>query len=100
MCLRTFRAGSNRGGQARVVRLAAPLIFMKIFVTAKPGAKRERVERLDDAHFLVAVKEPPIEGRANKAVIAALAANLGVSPSRLLLVSGHGSRRKVIEVLG
>ncbi|MEK7208582.1 MAG: DUF167 domain-containing protein [Patescibacteria group bacterium] len=72
---------------------------MKIFVTAKPGARRERVEKLDDTHFLVAVKEPPIEGRANRVVIAALAAELQVSPSRLVLVSGHGSRRKVIEVL-
>ena len=38
---------------------------MKIFVTVKPNAKEERVEKIDDTHFKVSVKEPPTEGRAN-----------------------------------
>jgi len=72
---------------------------MKIFVTAKPLAKTEGVEKIDDAHFVVAVKEPPREGRANRAIAAALAGHFAVPPSRVRLVSGFSSKQKIFEVL-
>ena len=71
---------------------------MKIFVTAKPGAKEERVEKIDETHFFIAVKEPPVQGRANRAILKALAAHFGVPVSCICIVSGYTSRQKVIEV--
>lgn len=71
---------------------------MRILVKAKPGAKRESVEKIDEAHFTVAVKEPPIRGRANEAIIKALAGYFAVAPERVRIVSGHTSRQKVVEV--
>jgi len=70
---------------------------MKIFVFVKPNAKENRVEKTDDTHFNIAVKEPPIQGRANRAVIEALAEYLGINKSALRIVSGHTSRQKIIE---
>lgn len=72
---------------------------MTIFVKAKPNAKEERVEKIDDIHFEVTVKEPPIQGRANAAIIKALADFFNIATSRLRIVSGYTSRQKVIEVL-
>lgn len=72
---------------------------MKIFVKAKPNAKEEKVEKIDETHFVVVVKEPPIQGRANAAIIRALADFLNIAPSRLQIVAGHTSRQKIIEVL-
>lgn len=72
---------------------------MKFFVTAKPMAKEERVEKIDSEHFVVSVKEPPIQGRANQAILKALARFLDVAPSRLRILSGYTSRQKVIEIL-
>ncbi len=81
--------------------------IMKIFVRAKPGARIPRVERIDkglfdekpgEAHFLVAVKEPPIDGRANRAIEQAIAEHLHVSPSRVRMVAGHTVRNKVLEI--
>ena len=72
---------------------------MKLFVTAKPMAREEKVEKIDATHFTVAVKEPPVEGRANRAVIKTLADFLGIAPSRLKIVSGYSSRSKILEVL-
>lgn len=72
---------------------------MKISITVKPSAKTESVERIDDANFRVAVKEPPIQGRANTAVIRALADFLNISPSRLQIISGYTSRQKIITIL-
>jgi len=67
-------------------------------VVVTPGAKTERVERLDDAQLRVAVTEPPREGRANAAVVSAVARFLGVSVSHVRIVRGLTSRRKILEV--
>jgi len=72
---------------------------MKIFVEAKPGSKNEGVERVDENHFIVRVKEPPRQGRANRAIIKALGEHLGVAYSRITLVSGFSSKRKAFEIL-
>ena len=72
---------------------------MKIFVKVKPAAKEEKVEKIDDANFYVQVKEPPIEGRANMAVIKALADYFGVAQSDVRIISGFTSRLKTIEII-
>ncbi len=72
--------------------------IMKIVVDAKPGAKKESVEKIDDAHYVISVKEPPQKGRANDAVCHALAEDLRIAPSRIEIVSGKTSRRKILEI--
>lgn len=72
---------------------------MKIFVGAKPGSKNEEVEEIDENHFVVKVKEPPRQGRANKAIIKALAEHLDIATFRIKLVSGFSSKQKVFEIL-
>jgi uncharacterized protein YggU (UPF0235/DUF167 family) len=71
---------------------------MKIFVKAKPGVREEKVEKLEDGSFVVSVKEPPIQGKANIAILKALAVHFGVSPSDVRLVSGFSSKQKVFEI--
>lgn len=71
---------------------------MRILVKAKPGARAERIEKIDETHFQVAVEEPPIRGRANQAIIKALARHFRVPPTKVRIVSGHKSRQKVIEI--
>ena len=43
---------------------------------------------------------PPERGRANAAVVELVAGVLGLPRSAVAVVSGHGSRRKVVEVQG
>lgn len=59
----------------------------------------QKLRRASGTHFEVAVKEPPIQGRANAAIIRALANFLALPPSRLRIAAGWTSRRKTIEVL-
>jgi len=70
---------------------------VKIQVKVKPGAKTEEVSREGDS-FIVKVKEPPREGKANQAVIKLLAAHFGVPQSQVRILSGFRSRNKVIEL--
>ncbi len=46
------------------------------------------------------VAAPPEDGRANDAVIALLAAALGVPARTISVVSGHGGRDKLVELAG
>ena len=71
---------------------------MKITVKAKTGAKTEKVEQLDSKSFKVSVKASPIEGKANEAIIRALAEHFDIARSRIVLVSGQTSKQKVFEI--
>lgn len=71
---------------------------MKLFVHAKPKSKDERVEQIDDTHFIVRVKEAPEGGKANEAVVRVLARHLDVAQSRLSLVRGGSGKQKVLEL--
>jgi len=70
---------------------------MKIQVKVKPDSKTEGLSREGDS-FIVKVKEPPKEGRANQAVIKLLAEHFGISQSQIRILSGFRSRNKVVEV--
>jgi len=71
---------------------------MKIFVKVKPKAKEEKVEKIDDINFKVFVKQLPEKGRANRAVIKALANYFNTSQSNIQIISGSNSRLKIIEI--
>lgn len=72
---------------------------MKIPVIVHPNSKRPRIEKdlLDTIH--VYVSEPPLEGKANAAVIEALAKYFKVKRRNMLLVSGQKSKYKVFETV-
>jgi uncharacterized protein len=71
---------------------------MKIQVKVKPNSRTEEVSREGDS-FIVKVKEPPRESKANQAVIKLLAEHFGVPQSRVRILSGLRSKNKVIEVV-
>jgi uncharacterized protein (TIGR00251 family) len=73
--------------------------MMRIIVTVIPRARRPHVEPLEDGGLRVAVTAPPHEGRANAAVIAALAEHFHVPRSRVRILRGKTSRRKVVEIV-
>ena len=72
---------------------------MKLLVHVKPRSKKPGVERLQPEEWIVRVSQPALEGRANEAVLAAVADELGISKSRVRLVRGERSRQKLLEVL-
>ena len=65
-----------------------------------PGSSRDEVVGWLGDSLKVKVKAPPEKGRANEAVVALLADRLGIDPSSIAVVSGHGSPAKVVAVDG
>jgi uncharacterized protein (TIGR00251 family) len=68
-------------------------------VRAQPGAKKSAVVGIygegASAQLKIAVQAPPIEGRANEALIAFLAETFGLPKRSVELVGGELSRSKV-----
>lgn len=68
-------------------------------VRVKPGASRTHVGGSygEPAALIVAVNEQPVDGKANEAVVAALAKALDVKKADLAVVAGHTGRTKIVE---
>jgi uncharacterized protein (TIGR00251 family) len=73
-------------------------------VRAQPGAKKTAITGLYGegaaAQLKVAVHAPPLEGRANAALIEFLAGMFSIPKNAVQLVAGESSRSKVFEIRG
>ena len=67
----------------------------------QPRASREGIDRSGQAGvWRVRVSAPPVDGEANRAVLALLVRALGVRLGALSIVRGAGGRDKVVRVDG
>lgn len=71
---------------------------MKLTIFAKPSAKETKIEKVDEATYKVFVKEPPVKGMANRAIIEAIAVYFDAPKNSPRIISGYTSRTKVIEI--
>lgn len=73
-------------------------------VRVQPGAKKTAIIGMygegASAQLKIAVQAPPIEGRANEALIEFLADLFEIARSRVTLLSGQTSRSKVFLLKG
>ena len=70
---------------------------MLIKVKAYPEAGKEEVIEKEENSFEIWVKEKPIQGQANRAILRALAEYLEVDQGKIRLVKGFKQRNKVYE---
>jgi len=70
---------------------------VKITVRVKPNAKKDYIEEVL-GEFVAQIKAIPVDGKANDALIKLLADHFDVARSRIKIVSGQSSRRKVVEI--
>jgi uncharacterized protein (TIGR00251 family) len=71
---------------------------MKVFVFVKTKAREDKVEKIDENHFKVKVKELPVDGKANKKVLRLVADYFKVPLSNITITSGYKSSKKRIEI--
>jgi uncharacterized protein (TIGR00251 family) len=78
--------------------VAEPSTRLRLRVS--PGARRSEVVGRHGEGWKVRVAAPPEAGRANEAVLDLLAEELELPRRSLSIVSGHGSREKVVLMEG
>jgi uncharacterized protein (TIGR00251 family) len=69
-------------------------------VRLQPRAARDEIAGERAGAALVRVTEPPLEGRANAALVKLIAKRAGVAKSRVSIVRGARSREKLVLVEG
>ena len=67
-------------------------------LSVMPNARRTEVDGLHDGALRVRLAAPPIDGRANEALIAWLAKSLDVARRDIELLRGDASRRKQVAI--
>ncbi len=84
---RKFHFHNGRGGTALTVRVV-------------PRASRNEIaEIMDDGTLRIRLTAPPVDQKANEALIEFLADILGVARSKIEIVAGHNSRQKLVSIL-
>ena len=69
-----------------------------LHLSVMPNAKRTEVDGLHDGALRVRLAAPPIDGRANEALVAWLAKSLGVPKRDVDVLRGESSRRKQVAI--
>lgn len=86
------------GGRAlRIDETRAGLAF---WIHVSPRARRVRVGGLHGDALAVAVRAPPVEGKANAACVRALAEALSIRRADVSLALSSRGRRKRVEIVG
>lgn len=71
---------------------------LTLSVHAQPGAKRTQIVGTHGERLKIAVACPPVDGKANQALIKALAKELGLAKRDITLLSGETSREKRLRI--
>jgi len=73
---------------------------MRFRVKVQPRARRARLAGKLGDEWKLEITAPPVDGKANKAVIEFFAGALGISRSAVRIVMGEHSQHKVLEITG
>ena len=69
-------------------------------VRVHPGARKNGVTGVHAGALKISLTAPPVDGKANEAVIAFLADALHLPRARVALVAGATSRAKMVRITG
>ena len=70
---------------------------MKIKIRVQPNAKQNKIVE-ENGRYKVYLTAPPVEGKANQALIEFLSENFKVKRSKIKLLKGAKSRDKLVEI--
>lgn len=66
----------------------------------QPGAKKTEFAGQHGDALKIRLAAPPVDGKANEALVKFIAETLHLAKSAVILKSGQSSRRKVLEIQG
>jgi uncharacterized protein (TIGR00251 family) len=71
---------------------------MDITVRVKPGSRKGPLVETDGDNITVYLQQRAVDGKANAALVQALALHFGVSKSHVEILRGHTNRIKVVRI--
>jgi uncharacterized protein (TIGR00251 family) len=67
-------------------------------IKVKPNSRVSGLALLDDGSWLARIKAPPVDGKANRELIALVAERFGLPRNRVSIRSGAAGRIKLVTV--
>lgn len=71
---------------------------MIINIKVTPRSSKNEILPQPDGSYKIRLTVPPVDGAANKKIIELLSDYFDVAKSRVVIVRGEGSKKKVIEI--
>jgi uncharacterized protein (TIGR00251 family) len=78
--------------------LTAPRTGCQLLLAVSPNAKRTAADGLHDGCLRVRLNAPPVDGKANDALLSWLARELGLPQRSVTLLRGESARRKTVHI--
>ena len=75
-------------------------IYTEFNVRIIPGSSRNEIAGRDGSVYRIKVTSPPVDGKANKALITLLSKKIKIPKKNIQIISGEKSRNKRIKVNG
>lgn len=69
-----------------------------IQIKVKPNSRVSTIEEVDNGPWLAQLKSPPVDGKANKELIALIAGHFGCPKSAVSIKSGASGRTKLVRI--
>jgi len=70
---------------------------MRLNIRVIPNAKQNKLVE-EAGRIKIYLNSPPVEGKANKALVEFLAEHYNTKRSRIKIISGEKSRNKIVEI--
>ncbi len=80
--------------------LKTPTHVVTFSVKVVPRASKDQIDGKEGDEVKIRLKAPPVDGKANDALVKFLAALLGTSQRQVKIVAGFSSRHKVVRITG
>ena len=72
---------------------------MRIYAKVLPRSSRNKIEKISEEEYKVWITAPPVDGKANEALVELLAGYFNVAKSNIMIVGGKTSKTKIVDIL-
>ncbi|ERT09682.1 hypothetical protein M595_0326 [Lyngbya aestuarii BL J] len=67
-------------------------------VKVKPNSKQQSMLKDEEGTYIIHLKSPPVDGKANQELIKVLAKQFNIPKSQVTIKSGLSSKNKLVEL--
>jgi len=72
---------------------------MIIYIKVIPKSSRNKIEKISEGEYKAWITAPPVQGKANEALVKVLADYFDVSKSQVNIIGGKTAKTKIVEIL-
>jgi len=72
---------------------------MRIYIKVSPKSSRNEVTKISEGEYKVKLTAPPVDGKANEALINILARHFKVAKSSVRIVGGKTAKTKIVDIM-